>query len=139
MALLEINWHPSRRELRQFAGIWLPAAGAVIGWIVLRKTGSWPVATAVWAPVFLVSVVGLLVPAVVRPIFVGWMAITYPIGWAVSHLVLAFTYFVVITPIAVVMRLAGRDVLRRKPDRSAPSFWEAHDPGADATRYFRQY
>ena len=139
MALVEINWHPSRRELRQFAGIWFPLLGALIGWVVLRKTGSWPAALTVWGVTLLVSVVGLAAPGVMRPIFVGWMALTFPIGWTVSHLVLGIAYFGIITPIAAVMRLAGRDVLRRTPEPAATSFWTAHDPSASAKRYFRQY
>jgi Saxitoxin biosynthesis operon protein SxtJ len=139
MALVEINWHPSRRELRQFAGIWFPLLGALVGWVVLRKTGSWSAAVTIWAVTAVVSAVGVLAPGVMRPIFVGWMALTYPIGWTVSHLVLGIAYFGVLTPIAAVMRLAGRDALRRKPEPSATSFWTAHDPGASADRYFRQY
>jgi hypothetical protein len=69
---------------------------------------------------------------------VGWMALAYPIGWVVSHVLLAATYFLVFTPIGWMMRIFGRDPLERTIDRSARTYWIAHEPGGDPSSYFRQ-
>ena len=55
-----------------------------------------------------------------------------------SHLVLAVIYYLILTPIAIVMRTFGRDQLRLRFDASARSYWKEHDPAADTARYFRQ-
>jgi len=39
--MLDINWNPSPRELRQFAGIWLPAFAAIAGTLIYRSGGVW--------------------------------------------------------------------------------------------------
>jgi hypothetical protein len=66
------------------------------------------------------------------------MRLTAPLAWAVSHLVLAIVYYVIITPIALTMRLFGRDKLERRFDAAADSYWIAHPPHKSTARYFRQ-
>ena len=78
------------------------------------------------------------VPPLRRPLYEGWMRLVTPVGWLVSHAVLAIVYFGVITPIGLVARLAGRDKLERRFAASAASYWAARPPSADTSRYLRQ-
>ena len=48
-------------------------------------------------------------------------------------------YFLVITPIGLAMRLAGRDLMSRRFDPGAESYWLPHKADKDAGRYFRQF
>jgi hypothetical protein len=137
--MLDVNWNPSRRELRQFAGIWLPAFAALVGSVVLYRSGSWTTAFAIWGTAIAVGAIGLAVPAFAKLVFVGWMAAAYPIGWVVSHLVLGAAYYLVFTPIGLIMRLSGRDSMARTANRSEKTYWVAHEPGRDAASYFRQF
>jgi hypothetical protein len=57
----------------------------------------------------------------------------------VSHLLLLVVYYLVLTPIGLLMRLIGYDPLQRRFDRSAQSYWTPHDPAADDARYFKQF
>ena len=59
------------------------------------------------------------IPNVRRLLYLGWMRVFYPIGWVVSHLLLAIVYYLVLTPIGLVMRLFGGDPMHRGFDRSA--------------------
>jgi hypothetical protein len=138
MALLEINHNPSRRELRQFAGIWFPAAFAVIGGWVYYKFG-WTPALAIWVPALLVSIVGFFKTSWMRLIFVGWMYAAFPIGWTVSHLLLGGIYYLILTPTGLLMRLVGRDPMRRKFEPAAATYWLPREEVTDKTRYFRQF
>ena len=137
--MIDINWNPSRRELRQFAGIWFPGLLAVIGVVVFYHTGSVAAAAWIWGPAFVLSVLGCFVPRLIRPVFIACTCATYPIGWLVSCLLLAVIYYLILTPIGLVMRLLGRDPLGRKFDRSATTYWIVHDPSPDRGRYFRQF
>ena len=139
MALVEINWNPSRRDLRQFAAIWLPALCALIGFWIWRGTGSATAAVAALAIGVLLGVIGFAAPAVIRPVFLGLTCAAFPIGWVVSHVILAITYYAIITPIGLVMRLCGSDSMQRKIDRAAESYWIARENTADKRRYFRQF
>ena len=139
MAVIDINWNPSHRELRQFSGIWFPGFFALVGGFVLYHTGSLATAGCIWGPALALSVLGYLAPQFVRPVFVAWICAAYPIGWVVSHVLLAAIFYLVFTPIGLVMRLFGRDPLQRKFERSAQTYWVSHNPARDSKRYFRQF
>jgi hypothetical protein len=136
--MLDVNWNPSRRELRQFAGLCL-VFGAAVGGLILYRGGSWSVALTIWAVAAMVAALGLASPTLMRPIYMGWMAAAYPIGWTVSHFVLAVTFYLVVTPIGLLLRLAGREPLGRRPHGSAGSYWIRHEPPRDAASYFKQF
>jgi len=137
--MISINWHPTNGELRQFAGIWFPAFWLIVGLMVGFRTGWWNIVLPLWLVVAALSVVGLARPQLVRPVFVGWMIAAWPIGWAVSHLLLAAVYYLLITPLGLVMRLYGRDKLQMRLDRSAETYWTPRPAPPPAGRYFRQF
>jgi hypothetical protein len=72
------------------------------------------------------------------PLYLGWMQLVAPVGWVVTHAVLALIFYGLITPIGGLLRLATRDRFGVRRDPSAKSYWTAHDPGGDTARYFRQ-
>ena len=137
--MLDVNWNPSRRELRQFAGILLPVFAAIVGSIVVYRSGSWTTAGVIWGAGVVLGAIGLAIPAFAKLVFVTWMAAAYPIGWTVSHLVLGATYYLVFTPIGLIMKVLGRDALARTGNRSEKTYWVAHEPRRDAESYFRQF
>jgi hypothetical protein len=85
------------------------------------------------------GVLGLLWPPAVKWPFVAWMIAAFPIGWLISQIMLGVMYFGLLTPVAVFFRLRGRDLLRRKPEPSATSFWTVKETPRDVRRYFTQY
>jgi Saxitoxin biosynthesis operon protein SxtJ len=127
---------PSQKTLRQFAGLWLVV---FLGMAAARwwrgQADSWAVALAIVAIV--VGLAGLIAPAVVRPIYTGWMVAAFPIGWTVSRIVLGAIFFGVLTPIAASFRGAGRDQLRLRR-RSQDTYWLPKRKPAGAGEYFRQ-
>ncbi len=137
--MIEVRWNPSTSELRQFAGLWFPGFFILVGGYVLYRSGSLQWAAAIWAVAFVVSAVGYAVPAFMRWVFVGMTLVTFPIGWIVSHVLLAAIYFLVMTPIGLVVRLVRGDPLQQKFDRSAKSYWVPHNPASDPARYFKQF
>jgi hypothetical protein len=137
MALVRINHHPSRRDLRQFSGIWLPLFAALAG-ASSYWGGNLDRAVAIWATGAVLGAGGLLSPAFARGVFLGLSYLTFPIGFVLSYVVLVVVFLLVVTPIALVQRLRGRDVLRLK--RPAGSLWVARAPRSrDAARHFAQY
>ncbi len=139
MAVIEINRHPSNRELRQFGAIGWPIFCGVLGAWRAYYSGDWTLAGIVWSLGVPGAVIGWLRPAWVRPVYVGWMYAVFPIGWTVSHLVLAVIYFLILTPIGLVVRWFRPDPLGMKLDRKRDTYWVPHEPGRDPERYFRQF
>ncbi|WP_375488304.1 SxtJ family membrane protein [uncultured Mycobacterium sp.] len=74
-----------------------------------------------------------------RPIYVGISAAVHPIGWLVSHAILLAVFLLVVTPVALLLRVLGHDPLQRRFDPSTPSYWVPHRPAGDVRRYFQQF
>jgi len=133
---IEVNRNPSRRELRQFSAA-LGVLGTVAGYIVFRTTASLP-AAIVWSAGAILACLGLAVPPRIRMIYLALSYLLMPVGAVVSLIVLALVYYIVVTPIGVVMRLAGRDPLMRRRDPDAETYW-LRRKASTIQRYFRQF
>lgn len=138
MALIEINRDPSRRELRWFGPLFLLFWG-ILGTVLWLQFEARTAAVVTWIAGGLVGALFLAVPRLRRPIYLGWTLASYPIGWVISHLVLAIVYYGVVTPVGIALRLSGRDALRRRPDPGASTYWLERRPADGTRRYFRQF
>jgi hypothetical protein len=130
------QWRPGETQLRQFAVICLFGFPA-LGFVVWRASGSaWPFTVLATIGAF-VCLIGLAWPRAVYPVYVVLLAVSLPVGWVVSGILLRLVFFGVITPIGLLFQLFGRDpLLLRRP--LGASHWHDHDPPADAADYFRQ-
>ena len=135
MALFEPKRNPKTSELRWFAGIWFPAFCVAAG-LFLRRDGLPLSAVVLWTAGAALAIAGLARPAAIRPVYRFMLQVTFPIGWAMSHVILASAYFLIITPIGFLMR-RSHDPMRRQLDRSARSYWIDCEP-VERERYFRQ-
>jgi hypothetical protein len=134
MPLVTLNWSPEARVLRQFG--WIAcAAGILLGTFVWS---GWAAVLSVAAGVFS-GLASLVRPSLNRPLFVLLSAVTYPIGFVVSLVVLTVLFFGVITPVALLLKLLGRDPLSRRIDRAETSYWSDAPPARPKEDYFRQY
>lgn len=138
--MIAINRHPTRRQLWWFAGLWLPLAGATAGRVLLWRAHTPRAAAAIWIATALATLASLLNRAAARAVFVFLSYITFPIGVVVSWIALALLYFLVVTPVGVVMRLAKRDPLCLTRSDTKPSYWrERETDGSHRSRAFRQF
>ena len=135
--MISVQWNPERKQLRQFAAIWFPAFCALVGWMVGKKTGLWSGVEIAWAACAVVAVAGFVHPPLIRPVFVGLILTTFPIGWVVSHVLLGAIFYGVVTPIGLILRLTGHDSLQLKPPR-ADTLWKRPVGKTDPASYLRQ-
>jgi len=135
--MIAIQWNPNRKQLRQFAGIWFPAFCALVGWSIVRKTGYWHEVEVGWAIAGIISIAGLVFPPLIRPIFVGLILLTYPIGWVVSHVLLGLIFYGIVTPIGIILRVTGHDPLQLKPPLGS-SLWKSPTGKIGPASYLRQ-
>ncbi len=148
MALIEINWKPDARTLRGFGWISLVAFAALGAWIYFRHTifgfgltesTANRTAYVVWAMAAACGLLAAIAPTVLRPLYVGTSAVSLPIGFVVSHVVMALLFYGLFTPVAFVFRLIGRDQLNRRFDPAAESYWVERNQIDDPLRYYRQF
>ncbi len=137
MRMSDDPFAPSDRMVRQFAGLWV----LIFGGVACRTFQSGHPFGALTLAVLALTVgpLGLVRPGAVRPVYVGWMRLTYPIGWAVSRLLLAGLFYGLFTPMALLFRVTGRDVLCRRPQVGKTTYWSAKATAPDPARYLRQF
>lgn len=82
-------------------------------------------------------VTALTVPAVLAPANRLWLRIGQLLHWVVEPLVMGILFFLVVTPIGLAMRLAGKDQLRLRRDAAAESYWLPRDPPGPAPEGMR--
>lgn len=134
----DISFAPSARTLRQFAGLWIVFWGGMACWQGLMHE-RWVAAACLAVLAVSVGSLGLWRPSIIRPIFVSWMVVAFPIGWVISHVLLGLIFYLVFTPVSLIFRLIGRDQLRRLPHPELDTYWELKPVSTDVHGYFRQY
>ena len=101
-----------------------------------RHKAAWPYLAGA-AGFFLLA--GLIVPKALAPIEWAWMRLAKGLSFVVTHLIVGLAFFLVITPIGLVMRAIGKRPLALASDPKASSYWEAVEPGSIYTRHDKPY
>ncbi len=76
----------------------------------------------------LTLLITLAAPDWLAPANRAWMKLAEILNRVVSPLVLGAIFFVVLTPTALVMRMVGRDAMKRRFEPSARTYWVERDP-----------
>lgn len=137
MPLVEINRNPAPGELRQFAWLWL-AFITVAGGAAWFKLGSLP-AMGLWVLAITVPVLGHFHSPILRVAYLTVSYAAFPVGFVVSHLVLAAVFFLVLTPIGLILRMAGHDPLGLRDGLAAESYWRERPAASDTGLWLRQF
>ena len=62
-----------------------------------------------------------------KPIHIGWMTLAFALGWFNTRLLLGIFFYLILTPIGVLMRLFGKDLLDQRIDKRATTYWKKRD------------
>ena len=65
---------------------------------------------------------GFLLPFVLKPFYTVWMVFSVLIGWVMTRVILSLLYYLIITPIGLIMRIFGNDFLDLKKLNHS-SYW----------------
>jgi saxitoxin biosynthesis operon SxtJ-like protein len=137
--MIPINRNPTKSQLRLFAVLVFPLFWILVAFQIHRHAHAPRVAIAVAATAVAISIAGLISLEFMRRVWVAMMVGLSPIGWVISHVLLALVYYLVLAPVGLLLRAAGRDLLHRRFDRAARSYWIDRSAEAPVERYFRQY
>lgn len=148
MAIIEVNWNPPAKQLRSFGWICLVAFGALGTWLHYQRTlfgfelppdTAGMIARTLWGIATASALLAVVAPSALRPLHVLLTAISLPIGLVISHVLMALLYYGMFTPLALIFRVMGRDVLQRRFDPGASTYWSRREPVTDRKRYYRQF
>ena len=138
MALIDLPTEPGPLERKLFGALVVLFCG-LIGGFLMWKLDWDAVAWVLWSIGALVATVYYAVPPLQNRIYRGWLMTFYPIGFVISHVVLAAIWYLLFTPIALLRRLIRGDPLKRGPEPDAETYWIDRDGPVESSRYFKQY
>ena len=58
-----------------------------------------------------------------RPIYKIWMGLAFCLGRVNTRIILMLVYYLVVTPIGLILRLFRKDLLNLKPEKGAQTYW----------------
>src|SRR5262245_29692201 len=145
--MVEINFRPDERTLRQFgwialAGFGLFALLAWNQWLVFRHLPEGARAAVTFTMLglgALTALFSLVFPRANAPLFVGLSVVAFPIGFVLSYVIMATLFYVVITPVGLVMRVFGKDPMDRRFLPDAKTYWLDARPARAKADYFKQF
>lgn len=126
----------SKKELRKFA-LTISIGIAAISAILLGRGQI--------AGIYLLSLSGLiLLCALVAPFWLiplewTWMKFAHYLGNISTYVLLTLTYFLIITPLGLLLRILGKDLLALKRDKNRKSYWIPIEPQGPSTRPDKPY
>ena len=104
----------------------------ILFFIVFTLYGIWPTLSSgdlrIWSLAIGVTflILGLLNSKLLGPLNLAWVKFGEILGRIIAPIVMAFVYFCVITPIAIIIRLLGKDLLKVKFNTRS-SYWISRD------------
>lgn len=139
MSLVEINWHPKRKQLQSFGKIALIASAIISLLFYVLKGVAIQWALTILAVGFIIFLISMISLKLTKMIYLGLTLVTLPIGWTVSFILLAIFYYLLLAPLGLIFRLMGRDALCRRFDPKAKSYWLSRQPPKGPEQYFHQF
>ena len=146
--MIELNLTPDTKTLRQFGwialgGFCLLAALSHFELLVFstpKMVGLKPTLMAIFGGLAAYCALSSLVwPKANLPVYVGLTLLAYPIGFVLSHVIMGSLFFLVITPVGIVLRSLGNDPLHRAYEPDSDSYWIDSRPERPKESYFKQY
>jgi len=82
----------------------------------------------------------LTVPILIKPIYRVALFIAHILGWINTRIILGLIYYLMFTPMSLIMKIIGRDPLHRKVDKQAASYWNIRERTPKVKeQYLRQF
>src|SRR5438552_13816838 len=114
-----VDWSPNSAALRRFS-VSMLVGFAVIGGIVWLRTHSLGKPAVLFA-VGLTLALAAIIPGIGRLAYLAVYLPTSLLGFVISQVLLTLFFFLVVTPLAVILRSIGKDLLQTRS--SYRSMW----------------
>lgn len=110
---------------RNFGFVFAVFFGVLTGIVLYSGGTTWPIWVGLSA---LFCAVTLLRASLLAPLNRLWTKFGLLLAAVISPIVLGLVYYFCITPIGLLLRLFGKDLLRLKMDPEADTYWIAREP-----------
>jgi len=109
-----------RKELKKF-GLTIGLVFLSLSVFFLLKNNYLYIYSGITALLLILS--GLIFPTILTPVHKGWMILAVILGFVSTRIILTLLFYLIITPIAILGRLSGKNFLDEKISPSSKSYW----------------
>ena len=110
-----------KRSLREFGVVTGAIVGGLFGlffpWLLERSLPIWP-----WIVFAILGSWGLVAPTTLRPVYRGWMRFGQFMGRITTPIIMGLLFYLLITPMARIRSLLGKDSMARHLNPDADSY-----------------
>jgi len=109
--------------------------------VALLPVVGGPISTVRWWALAIAAfflVLALVWTAPLRPLNHLWMKLGVLLSRIVAPIVMTIVFYVTVTPIGLLMRMAGKDPLRLNRDAKARSYWIVREPPGPSPQSMKQ-
>ena len=100
--------------------------GLAFPYLFDRPWPIWP-----WVIAGFLAAWAVIIPSTLRPVYRGWMRIGLLLGRITTPIILTLVYAIAIIPTSIILRILGKDFMRRKFDESQSYRVKSKDPSVD--------
>lgn len=124
------------KKLREFCLLFCAVSG-IMGGIGLWKGSPYWAWFAGISIGFLLA--GLFFPMAFRRPYRLWMSLAFIMSWFMTRLILIFAFFLIMTPMALLLKILRKDILEKGLNKEAGTYWKRYEPVQDKERYKKQF
>lgn len=118
MQIDKLNY--TKESLRKF-GITLGLAFLVVSLLILLRHRHSPLLAGFISGILILF--AFLAPGMLRIPYVLWMKLALILSWINTRLILIIFFYLIFSPIGIIMRLCGGDPLSRSIEKDRQSYW----------------
>jgi hypothetical protein len=91
--------------------------GLFVPWLFNKEYPLWP-----WYIFAILALVAVVLPAALKPVYNVWMRFGMVMGWINTRLILGVVFYIMFTPVAMILKILGKDPMHRKLDDNMQSY-----------------
>jgi len=118
------NIKTNKKEIRKF-GFLMGGVLIVIAIFLLWKGSSY------YQTVFLIGILfgilGLIIPMILKPIYIIWMTFATILGWIMTRVILTVLFYLIVTPIGLIAWIFGAKFLDLSWNKNVNSYWNKRE------------
>jgi len=91
--------------------------GLLLPWLFSSSYPLWP-----WYVLAVLAGIAVVLPMALSPVYKVWMRFGLVMGWINTRLILGLIFYILFTPIAIILKILGKDPMLRKLDAGLQSY-----------------
>ena len=81
----------------------------------------------------------MVLPQIAKPFYFVWYFLACCMGFVVGNLLFALFFYLIFTPLGLLLRLRKNQGITKGFDKSRKTYWRDAEKAVDLKRYYRQF